>query len=73
MWQTTKNTIRKIVIATAEVTTLAGSGDKGYVNATGENAKFWVHQESQQTEQKSMLRIILYIRSVRFNNRKTDC
>jgi len=33
--------IRKIVIATSEVTTLAGSGDKGYVNATGENAKFW--------------------------------
>ena len=32
--------IRKIVIATGEVTTLAGSGDKGYVNATGTNAKF---------------------------------
>ena len=36
----TNHTIRKIVIVTAEVTTLAGSGDKGYVNATGTNAKF---------------------------------
>jgi len=40
LYVATRNSIRKIVIATGEVTTLAGSASEGFVNDTGTSARF---------------------------------